>query len=309
MSDAALFEDLRSRAFGIAYRMLGTVADAEDIAQESLLRVHRAQEHGQQIASPLAYVATVATRLAIDELRSARVRRENYVGTWLPEPLLTDVAEGSVAERHLERAESLSVAFMVLLETLSPDQRAVLLLRDVFDYGYDEIAAMLDITEANARQIATRARRHVLERRPRFQPSHEQRDQLAQRFFAAARTGDRAALEALLAEDVVLYGDGGGNVPAIARPQHGRQKVAQTLVSWSRAGFRDGAASLREVQVNGAPGALLLDRDGRVLGVMTLAFARGFIGTVTSVVNPEKLRHIGETGDMWSLIRAGKTGD
>ena len=307
VSDTALLEELRPRAFGIAYRMLGSVADAEDIAQESLLRVHHALERGDTIASPIAFVATVATRLAIDELRSARVRRETYVGTWLPEPLITDGPGASSGERSAELAESMSIAFLVLLESLSPEQRAVLLLRDAFDYGYDEIASIVGTTVANARQLATRARRHVLERRPRFQVSHEQRDELARRFFDAARAGDLGSLEALLAEDVVLYGDGGGRVPAIQRPVHGRRRVAQMLLAWSVTGLRRGGAQLRDVQVNGAPGTLLLDRDGRLLGVMTLAFAGERIGTVTSVVNPDKLRHIGETGDMRELLRRAQT--
>jgi RNA polymerase sigma-70 factor (ECF subfamily) len=307
MSDSTLLEELRPRAFGIAYRMLGSVADAEDIAQESLLRVHRALERGETIASPIAFVATVATRLAIDELRSARVQRETYVGTWLPEPLLTDAAGVNNGEHNAELAESMSVAFLVLLESLSPEQRAVLLLRDAFDYGYDEIASILGITAVNARQIATRARRHVLERRPRFQPSNDQRDELARRFFDAARAGDLDSLEALLAEDVVLYGDGGGRVPAIQRPVHGRARVAQMLLAWSVTGIRGGGAQLRDVEVNGAPGTLLLDRDGGLLGVMTLAFTGELIGTVTSVVNPDKLRHIGETGDMHELLRRAQT--
>lgn len=307
MSDTALLEELRPRAFGIAYRMLGSVADAEDIAQEALLRVHHARERGETIASPTAFVATVATRLAIDELRSARVRRETYVGTWLPEPFITDGPGASDGERSAELAESMSIAFLVLLESLSPEQRAVLLLRDAFDYGYDEIASILGTTVVNARQLATRARRHVRERRPRFQASPEQRDELARRFFDAARAGDLASLEERLAEDVVLYGDGGGRVPAIQRPVHGRRRVAQMLLAWSITGLRGGGAQLRDVEVNGAPGTLLVDRDGRLLGVMTLAFDGELIGTVTSVVNPDKLRHIGETGDMRELLRNAQT--
>src|SRR5918999_1143511 len=181
--------------------MLGSVAEAEDIVQESLVRVHRALENGERIESPRAYVATIATRLAIDQLRSARARRESYVGEWLPEPLVAD-AEADPA-RQAEMADSLSMAFLVLLECLSPEQRAVLLLRDVFDYGYGEIAGIVGKTEANVRQLAVRARRHVEEARPRFEASCEQRDELARRFFAADREGDLQGLEALLADDVV----------------------------------------------------------------------------------------------------------
>ena len=231
-----LLDELRPAAFAIAYRMLGSVAEAEDVVQEALLRVLRALEEGERIESPRAYVATVATRLAIDELRSARVRRETYVGEWLPEPLLADPADDPA--RQAEMADSLSLAFLVLLESLSPEQRAVLLLRDVFDYGYDEIAAIVGKSEDNTRQLAARARRHVEEGRPRFEPSREQRDELARRFFAAAQEGDLGGLEALLAHDVVLHGDGGGKAPALARAVQGRTRVARTLMAWMRQGAR-----------------------------------------------------------------------
>ena len=221
MTDAhdQLLDELRPAAFAIAYRMLGSVAEAEDVVQEALLRVLRALEAGERIESPRAYVATVATRLSIDQLRSARVRRETYVGEWLPEPLVTDPA-GDPA-RQAEMADSLSLAFLVLLESLSPEQRAVLLLRDVFDYGYGEIAGIVGKSEDNTRQLAARARKHVEEGRPRFEASREQRDELARRFFAAAQEGDLGGLEALLAHDVVLHGDGGGKAPALARAVHG----------------------------------------------------------------------------------------
>src|SRR3954452_21240958 len=192
-----LLEELRPAAFAIAYRMLGSVAEAEDVVQESLLRVHGALEEGQRIESPRAYVATVATRRAIDRLRSPRSRRESYVGDWLPEPLVTDAAEDPA--RQAEMADSLSLAFLVLLESLSPEQRAVLLLRDVFDYGYGEIAEIVGKSEDNARQLAARARRHVADRRPRFEASPDARDELARRFLAAAQQGDLGALETLLA--------------------------------------------------------------------------------------------------------------
>jgi len=176
-----LLRELRPASFALAYRMLGSVSEAEDVVQEALLRVHQALEAGEQIASPQAFVATVTTRLAINELRSARARRERYVGEWLPEPILSDGREDPA--RHAEMADSLSLAMLVLLESLSPEQRAVLLLHDVFDYGYREIAAIVGKSEDNARQLATRARRHVEQRRPRFQPTREQRDELARQFF------------------------------------------------------------------------------------------------------------------------------
>jgi len=299
-----LLAELRPLGFGIAYRMLGSVAEAEDIVQESLLRVHRALEQGEPIESPRAYVATVTARLAIDQLRSARARRESYVGQWLPEPLVTDEADDPA--RQAEMADSLSLAFLVLLESLSPEQRAVLLLRDVFDYGYDEIAEVVGKSEDNARQLAARARRHVEEGRPRFEPSREKRDELARRFFAAAREGDLGGLEALLAQDVVLHGDGGGKVPALARSLQGRSRVARTLLAWARQGSRSAGAAVSQVEVNAQPGALLLDRDGRLVGVMALDIADGQVQAVSSIVNPDKLRHLGPGGDLRALLEPGR---
>jgi len=302
LSHEALLDELRPVAFAIAYRMLGSVAEAEDIVQEALLRVHRALEAGERIESPRAFVATITTRLAIDELRSARVRRERYVGEWLPEPILTDGRDDPA--QHAEIADSLSMAMLVLLETLSPEQRAVLLLRDVFDYGYGEIAQIIGKNEDNVRQLASRARADVDAGRPRFQSSREQRDELARRFFAAATQGDLAGLEALLADDVVLTGDGGGKVPALGHPVAGRTRVAQTLMSWMRLGSRIPGASMREVEVNGMPGALLLDPEGRLVGVWELEIGGGEIRGVNSVVNPDKLAHLGPLADMAALLRA-----
>ena len=295
-----LLAELRPRAFAIAYRMLGSVAEAEDVVQEALLRLHGALGRGERIESPRAYVATVATRLAIDQLRSARARRERYTGEWLPEPLVTDDA-GDPA-RRAEMADSLSLAFLVLLESLSPEQRAVLLLHDVFDYGYDEIAQIVGKSEDNTRQLASRARRHVAERRPRFETSQEQREALAERFFAAARDGDLAGLETLLAHDVELHGDGGGKVPALARPIRGRSRVARTLLAWIRQGARIAGASIRRVEVNGQPGALLLDGEGALIGVWALEIADGEIKSMRSIVNPDKLQHLGTVADVRSLL-------
>ncbi|MGZ4275752.1 MAG: RNA polymerase sigma-70 factor [Solirubrobacteraceae bacterium] len=290
-------ERARAAAFAIAYRMLGSVTEAEDVVQEALLRLHRAREQGEEIASPRAFAATVATRLAIDELRSARARRETYVGEWLPEPVVSDPATDPAAQAEL--ADSLSLAFLVLLERLTPEQRAALLLRDVFDYGYDEVARIVGTSEANARQLAARARRHVADGRPRFEASARERDELATRFFAAAREGDLPALEALLADDVVLQGDGGGKVPALARSLHGRERVARTLAAWARAGQR---ATLRPVVVNGQPGAVTLAPDGGVIGVMALDVADGRVQAVRSIVNPDKLAHIGRAADVRSFL-------
>jgi RNA polymerase sigma-70 factor (ECF subfamily) len=295
-----LLDDLRPRAFAIAYRMLGSVSEAEDIVQEALLRVHEAIERGEEISSPRAYVATITTRLAIDELRSARARRESYVGEWLPEPI-AESPENDPAARA-ETADSLSLAFLVLLESLTAEQRAALLLHDVFDYDYDEVAEIVGTSIDNARQLASRARRHVQEGRPRFEPSAELRERLADSFFAAAEQGEFEKLEALLAEDVELHGDGGGRAPAIKRPVFGRVRVAQMLGNWWRLTTRVAGIQLRRVSVNGQPGAEFLDPEGRLIGVLGLDIADGEIRAIRSIVNPEKLRHLGQVGDANALI-------
>jgi len=297
----ASVEELRPRAFAIAYRMLGSVSEAEDVVQEALLRLHRAEQEGERIESPRAYVSTVVTRLAIDQLRSARVRRETYVGEWLPEPLLA--SEDEDPARQAEVADSLSLAFLVLLESLSPEQRAVFLLREVFDYPYDQIAAIVGKSEAAVRQLAVRARRQVEERRVRFDASREQRDLLADRFFAAAQEGDLDGLESLLAEDVELHGDGGGRAPALARALFGRARVARTLRNWARLGERIGGVSWRRVEVNGQPGAMTFDSDGRLINVMALDIANGQVQGIRSIVNPDKLRHLGPVADANALLR------
>jgi RNA polymerase sigma-70 factor (ECF subfamily) len=294
-----LLDELRPVAFAIAYRMLGSVSEAEDVVQEALLRVHQALHAGERIASPRAFVATVTTRLAINELRSARARRESYVGQWLPEPIITDSADDPA--QHAEMADSLSLAMLVLLERLTPEQRAVLLLHDVFDYDYRQVAKIVGKSEDNVRQLATRARRHVEQRRPRFQTTAEQRDELARRFFQAAEHGDLAGLEALLAHDVELTGDGGGKVPAITRPLRGRTRVARTVINW--AAHLPGV-SLRLVGVNGGPGALYLDAQQRLIGVVALDVAGGQITSISTIVNPDKLTHLGPGADYRSLRRS-----
>jgi RNA polymerase sigma-70 factor (TIGR02957 family) len=304
VAGAELLDELRPGAFAIAYRMLGSVSEAEDLVQEALLRFHRAQREGEEIESPRAYVSTVVTRLGIDQLRSARRRRETYVGEWLPEPLLTSDEDDPA--RQAEMADSLSLAFLVLLESLSPEQRAVFLLREVFDYPYDEIARIVGKSEANARQLAARARRQVEERRPRFEASREQREQLADRFFAAVRDGELEALEAMLADDVVLTGDGGGKVPALARPVYGADRVARVLAAWDRQGRRAGGATVRRVEVNGQPGVLILDGEDGLIGVMALDIEGDRVQGVRSVVNPDKLRHLGPVADLRALLRRGR---
>jgi RNA polymerase sigma-70 factor (TIGR02957 family) len=297
-----LLDELRPVAFAIAYRMLGSVSEAEDVVQEALLRVHQALDAGEVIASPRAFVATVSTRLAINELRSARARREHYVGEWLPEPIITDSTDDPA--RHAEMADSLSLAMLVLLESLSAEQRAVLLLHDVFDYGYPDIAAILDKSDDNVRQLATRARRHVEQRRPRFQTTREQRDELARRFFQAAEQGDLGGLEALLASDVELTGDGGGKVPALERSLRGRNRVARTLINSVVARLPE--VSLRLAEVNGGPGALYLDAQQRLIGVMALDIDGGQITSISSIVNPDKLAHLGPVGDFRSLLKSAR---
>ena len=295
-----LLDELRPVAFAIAYRMLGSVSEAEDVVQEALLRIHQALDRDEEIASPRAFVATVTTRLAINELRSARARREQYVGEWLPEPIITD-GSGDPAQRA-ETADSLSLAILVILESLSPEQRAVLLLRDVFDYDNAQIAEIIGKSEGNVRVLATRARRHVERRRPRFQTTREQRDELAARFFAAAEQGDLAGLEALLAHDVALTGDGGGKVPALATTLRGRGRVAGTLINSLFFSSRIPGLSLRPIEVNGGPGGLVLDAEQRLIAVIALDIAGGQIRSINSVVNPDKLRHLGPVGDLGSLL-------
>jgi RNA polymerase sigma-70 factor (TIGR02957 family) len=300
VSESELLDDLRPRIFAIAYRMLGSVSEAEDVVQETLLRVHSAIESGEEISSPRAYAATVATRIAIDELRSARARRETYVGEWLPEPI-TERPEDDPA-RQAEIADSLSLAFLVLLESLSPEQRAAFLLHDVFDYDYDRVSEIVGTSEQNARQLASRARRHVQDGRARFDASEEQREQLAENFFAAVENGEFEGLEALLAEDVELHGDGGGIAPAIRHPVYGKEKAAQLMRNWGRLAERIGGIQIRRVAVNGQPGAEFLDRDGKLINVMGLDIADGQIQTIRSIVNPEKLGHLGPVADARELL-------
>src|SRR5918992_5866502 len=282
----AVYEELRPLLFSIAYRMVGTASEAEDIVQEAFLRYHRETEGGTEIESPKAWLSTVTTRLAINHVQSARVRRESYVGTWLPEPVITD--SESEGARHAETADSLSLAFLVLLESLGPVERAVFLLREVFDYGYDEIAAVVGRSEDNCRQIAVRARRQVEAKKPRFEASRKKREELARRFFDAVMGRDADGLIRLLAADVVAYGDGGGKAPAFPRPIFGREKVARLLLRGRGLAVTD----LRPIEVNGQPGAVLLDQAGDPLAVMSLDIADGLVQTVRAVINPDKLQHL-----------------
>ena len=277
---------LRPRAFAVGYRMLGSVAEAEDIAQETLLRVSALDAPPDE---PAAWVTTVATRLAIDHLRLARVRRETYVGPWLPEPLVVD-AELRPDERA-ELADAVSQALLVALERLSPLERAAFVLREVFDYDYPRIAEVLERKEASVRQLVVRAKRHVEAERTRFDPDPEQGRALLERFLAAAEDGDLAALEALLAQDVVLYGDGGGKVKAATEPVSGAAAVAAFMAEITRARRALGDFSRELVVVNGQPGRVLRDARG-VWDVLAIDVVEGRIGAVRIVRNPDKLRHL-----------------
>ena len=252
--------------------------------QEAFLRLHEAGD----VESPKAWLTTVTTRLAIDHLRSARVRREQYPGTWLPEPVLADPAPDAVA-----RAESLSLAVLVLLERLTPVERAVFVLREAFDYGYDEIAEIVDKSEDNCRQLASRARRHVDERRPRFEPSREQREELVRRFVTALTEGETAPLVELLAADAEFYGDGGGKAPALGRVISGAEAITRVLSGFSRVGRRRGA-TVEIVEVNGGPGLLAFE-GGRLVAVWTFEFSGDAVRAIRGVTNPDKLAHISST--------------
>jgi RNA polymerase sigma-70 factor (ECF subfamily) len=281
--------------------MTGSIGDAEDIVQEAFLRLTRVLRDGASIDSPKAYLATVTTRLAISHLRSARVRRESYVGAWLPEPLLSGTFGGfgggpDPAERA-EMSDSLSMAFLVLMESLTPTERAVFLLHEVFGYDYKEIAGITGKSEPNCRQIFARARHHVDAGKPRFETSREQRDEVARRFFAAAEGGDLAALLELLAPDVVMVGDGGGKAWAASHPFHGPLQVARFMLGLARRGPKMGA-SVELTWVNGQPGAITHDADGRVINVFALDIADGKVQAIRSVINPDKLRHLGPVFDV-----------
>ncbi len=292
---AELHDDLRPLMFSIAYRMLGSVAEAEDVVQEAFLRIHRSELEGNQMMSPDAFATTVTTRLAIDALRSARLRRERYVGPWLPEPLL-EAADADPAWRF-EMDETVSVAFLMMLERLSPTERAVFLLREVFGYGYGEIAAVLDRSEASCRQLLSRARQHIEGAGRRFEHDTDRRSELTELFFAAVREGDLAGLERMLADDVVFYGDGGGRVQALHEPLTGRLPVARFLVGIFRRGAKVGAYA-EVARANGQPALRLLTATGELVGVMSLAFERGRLAAVHNQINPDKLDHLGPIGDI-----------
>lgn len=294
------FEELRPLLFAIAYRILGSVSEAEDAVQETWLRYEASPT---QPTSTKAFLAAVVTRISIDVLRSARVRRETYVGPWLPEPLLTDPYDDPA--RSAELADSVSMAALLLLERLTPLERAVFVLREVFGFGFPEIASAVGRSEAACRQLAVRARRHMDAGRPRFEADRRERQELAARFFDAVRDGDVDGLRDLLAADVQLVGDGGGKAPALAKGVVGADNVARVLASFFPL-IAKLDASMEPHEVNGQPGAIFRDRDGGLLGTLALDVLGEQIQTIRSVVNPDKLGHMGPLADAWAFAREVK---
>jgi RNA polymerase sigma-70 factor (ECF subfamily) len=300
MTRSEEFEELRPLLFAIAYRILGSVAEAEDAVQETWLRY---ESSPMQPTSTKAFLSAVVTRISIDVLRSARVRRETYVGPWFPEPLLTDPYEDPA--RSAELADSLSMAALLLLERLSPLERAVFVLRDVFGFDFLEIASAVGRSEAACRQLAVRARRHMEAARPRFEADRREREELTARFFDALRDGDVDGLRELLAADVQMVGDGGGKAPALPRSVIGADNVARVLASIFPPFVRIGVV-VEPHDVNGQPGAILRDRDGKVVGTLTLDVLDGQIQTIRAMANPDKLGHLGPVADAWAIAREVK---
>jgi RNA polymerase sigma-70 factor (TIGR02957 family) len=303
MSRTEEFQRLRPLLFSIAYRILGSVGEAEDAVQETWLRYEATATEPRSVK---AYLSTTVTRIAIDVLRSARVRREEYVGEWLPEPLLDDPYEDP--ERAAELAESVSMAALLLLERLSPLERAAFVLREVFDFGFPEVAAAVGRSEAACRQLVSRARRHMAAGRPRFEADREEREELASRFFDALREGDVDGLRGLLAADVSMVGDGGGRAPQLARAVAGAQNVARLLGAvYPRMARIE--VTFEPHELNGQPGAIFYDRDGKVLHTLALDILDGRIQAIRTVINPDKLGHVGPVADAWAIhreVRAGR---
>ena len=304
--EASQYTEYRPLMFSIAYRMTGSVSDAEDIVQEAFLRAGKDAAKDAEVESPKAYLATITTRLAIDHLRSARVRRESYVGTWLPEPLLAGApgTPGSPRTQSdpaelAETSDSLSMAFLVLLESLAPAERAVFLLREVFGYDYGEIAGITGKTEAACRQTFARSRRRVDEGRPRFETSRAEGDELTALFLAAADGGDMASLLERLAPDVAFYGDSGGKgETTFITPVFGRDRVAQ-VIRFSFERTLELGASLSAAWVNEQPGVLARDADGDLIAVIAFDMLGGQVLAIRTVANPEKLRHLGPISRAW----------
>ena len=288
----ATFDQHRGLLFSIAYRMLGSIADAEDMLQETFIRWQQAGQ--EDVRSPRAFLVTIISRLCITHLQSARAQREEYVGQWLPEPLVTN--PGSDPLQILHAAESLSMAFLVLLERLTPVERAVFLLREVFEYDYSDIAAVLGLSEANCRQVLRRARQHVNTLRPRFQVSSQKRNELLNRFLEAATNGDMDALLGLLAKDAVLHSDGGGKAIAVPNVIEGAEKVARGMVGALRK-LVPKEVVRRQVEINGGPG-LVSYLEGRPFSAVSLDIREGQIQAIYIVTNPKKLEHMPKLKDL-----------
>ena len=303
---ASAYAELRPLLFSIAYRMLGSVSEAEDVVQESFVRYQRALADGAAVESPKAYLSAVVTRLAIDQLKSARVRRETYAGEWLPEPLVTDEGAGDRAA-IAETADSLSMSFLVLLERLTPVERAVFLLHDVFDYDFEEVGRIVQRSPANCRQQAVRARRFVTENRPRFEASEAEAAELVARFFAAANRGDVDGLIEVLAEDVIVHGDGGGKVPQWWRPIEGAGNVARLFAAMGRQLHVMGA-TFELHRINGQPGVIFRGPGGGVFSVMSVEVVDGRVATIRSVVNPDKLAHLGPVESLRLVLDGAAAG-
>ncbi|WP_416974661.1 RNA polymerase sigma-70 factor [Streptomyces sp. 4F14] len=280
------FETHRPRLFGLAYRMLGSAQEAEDTVQDAYLRFGTADRAAIEHVG--AWLAKVTTNLCLNRLTSARARRERYVGTWLPEPVLT--ADGTLGPLETaEQRDAVSLALLVLLERLTPTERAVYVLRTGFAYGHAEIAGVLDLTEANSRQLYRRAERRIAEEKARFEPDAGRRDALLTAFLAAARGGDLAGLEKLLAADVTWWGDGGGKASAAVRPVLGREKVARFVAGVFR--LHLAGATFTVVELNGAPGLLILDGD-TLVGTVGVVCREGVVSEVRAVLNPDKLAFV-----------------
>lgn len=297
MSPVEEFQDLRPLLFSIAYRILGSASEAEDAVQETWVRYQMSET---QPTSTKAYLAAVVTRISINVLRSARVRREEYVGEWFPEPLLEDPYQDP--ERSAELADSVSMAALLLLERLSPLERAVFVLHEVFGFGFTEVASVVERSEPACRQLAMRARRHMNAGRPRFEADRHQREQLAEQFFRALGQGDLEGLRTLLAVDASMIQDSGGKAPQWGNGIFGAQKVARLLTAKLPPFIQIGGL-VQPHLINGQPGAIFRDRDGKVINTWTLDIRDGQIQTIRTMINPEKLAHLGPVADAWAVLR------
>ncbi|MEO3796935.1 RNA polymerase sigma-70 factor [Nonomuraea sp. B10E15] len=291
------FEQWRPLLFSIAYRILGSVSEAEDAVQETWLRYEAC---ATRPASVKSFLSAMVSRIAIDVLRSARMRREEYAGQWFPEPLLADPYEDP--ERSAELADTVSMAALLLLERLSPLERAVFVLREVFGFRFGEVAAAIGRSEAACRQLAVRARRHMDAGRARFEADRRERDELAARFFDAFREGDVDGLRELLSADVQMAGDSGGKAPLWGDGVFGAESVARMLAGFVAPFIRIGGV-VEPHEMNGQPGAIFRDQDGKIVNTLTLDILDGQIQTIRAVINPDKLRHLGPVADAWAVVR------